>query len=126
MPHPYTEDQLVEQPAVGLFAELGWQTVSAMEEVFGPAGTLVREASGEVVLIARLRAALQRLNPTLPPEAITAGVDELIRDRSASIGLYEERGWQFRRRKICPVRGWSGSSMGARRNRPGRLVAYVH
>ncbi len=33
--HPYTEDQLVEQPAVALFAELGWQTVSAMEEVFG-------------------------------------------------------------------------------------------
>ena len=25
-PHAYTEDQLVEQPAIGLFAELGWQT----------------------------------------------------------------------------------------------------
>jgi hypothetical protein len=23
--HAYTEDQLVEQPAIGLFAELGWQ-----------------------------------------------------------------------------------------------------
>jgi predicted GIY-YIG superfamily endonuclease len=31
-PRAYTEDQLVEQPAIGLFAELGWQTVSAMEE----------------------------------------------------------------------------------------------
>jgi type I restriction enzyme, R subunit len=30
----YSEDQLVERPAVALFAELGWQTVSAMEEVF--------------------------------------------------------------------------------------------
>ena len=29
MPHAYTEDQLVEQPAIGLFAELGWATVSA-------------------------------------------------------------------------------------------------
>ena len=29
MPHAYTEDQLVEQPAIGLFAELGWQTVRA-------------------------------------------------------------------------------------------------
>jgi hypothetical protein len=29
MPHAYTEDQLVEQPAIGLFAELGWETVSA-------------------------------------------------------------------------------------------------
>jgi type I restriction enzyme, R subunit len=32
--HAYTENQLVEQPAIGLFAELGWQTVVAMEEVF--------------------------------------------------------------------------------------------
>jgi hypothetical protein len=37
MPHAYTEDQLVEQPAIGLFAELGWQTVSALEEIFGTA-----------------------------------------------------------------------------------------
>lgn len=29
-PHAYTEDQLVEPPATGLFAALGWQTVSAM------------------------------------------------------------------------------------------------
>jgi type I restriction enzyme R subunit len=29
MPHAYTEDQLVEQPAIGLFAELGWTTLSA-------------------------------------------------------------------------------------------------
>ena len=33
--HAYTEHQLVEQPAIALFAELGWTTVSAMEEVFG-------------------------------------------------------------------------------------------
>ena len=27
--HAYTEDQLVEQPAIGLCAELGWSTLSA-------------------------------------------------------------------------------------------------
>jgi len=26
--HAYIEDQLVEQPAIGLFAELGWQSVA--------------------------------------------------------------------------------------------------
>ncbi|MEI6198047.1 MAG: type I restriction endonuclease, partial [Verrucomicrobiota bacterium] len=83
MPHAYTEDQLVEQPAIGLFAELGWQTMSALEETFGATGTLLREAKGEVVLVSRLRAALERLNPALPPEAITAAVDELTRNRSA-------------------------------------------
>ena len=81
--HTYTGDQLVEQPAIGLFAELGWQTVSAMEEIFGPSGTLGRETSGEVVLAPRLRAALQRLNPQLPAEAIASAMDERTRDRSA-------------------------------------------
>jgi len=28
MPHAYTEDQLVEQPAIGLFAGLGWQAAN--------------------------------------------------------------------------------------------------
>jgi len=111
MPHAYTEDQLVAQPAVGLFAELGWTTVSALEEVFGPAPSelgrsrgdkthsspaksqslltssptvcLGRETKGEVVLVSRLRAALERLNPALPTEALTAAMDELTRDRSA-------------------------------------------
>jgi len=62
MPHPYTENQLVEQPDIGLFAELGWQTVVAMEETFGPSPSvplpggeggyvsLGRETRGEVVL----------------------------------------------------------------------------
>ena len=80
-PNAYTEDQLVEQPAIGLFAALGWQTASALDESFGPAGALGRETKGEVVLVSRLRAALERLNPALPPEAITAAVDELTRDR---------------------------------------------
>ena len=70
-PHAYTEDQLVEQPAIGLFAGLGWQTMSAMEETFGVGGTLGREIKGDVVLVSRLRATLVRLNPALPSEAIT-------------------------------------------------------
>ena len=83
MPHAYCEDQLVERPAIGLFAELGWTTVLAAAETFGATGTLQRETMGEVVLVSRLRTALERLNAALPPEAITAAVDELIRDRSA-------------------------------------------
>ncbi len=84
-PHAYTEDQLVEQPAINLFAELGWETVSAMEEVMGADGTLGRETQGEVVLSARLEAALTRLNPEVPSEAIKQAVDVLIMDRSAML-----------------------------------------
>jgi len=83
--HAYTEDQLVEQPAIGLFAALGWQTVSARGEILGSGGTLGRETKGEVVLVDRLRAALGRLNPALPSEAIQSAIDELTRDRSAMI-----------------------------------------
>ena len=82
-PHAYTEDQLVEQPAIGLFAALGWQTVSALEETFGTGGTLGRETKGEVVLTNRLRAALVKLNAGLPAEAVQTAIDELARDRSA-------------------------------------------
>ena len=70
-PHAFTEDQLVEQPAVALFGELGWTAVSAADEVFGPKGTLRRETKGDVVLVSRLRLALERLNPGLPAEAIS-------------------------------------------------------
>ena len=77
MPHAYTEDQLVEQPTIGLFAELGWQVAGPPPNagVAGEpadAGLLGRETKGEVVLVGRLRAALEKLNPTLPPEAIAA------------------------------------------------------
>jgi type I restriction enzyme R subunit len=82
-PHAYTEDQLVERPAIGLFDTLGWQTVSALEETLGPGGTLGRETRGEVVLTDRLRAALCKLNPGLPGEAVQTAIDELVRDRSA-------------------------------------------
>ncbi|MGB9429077.1 MAG: HsdR family type I site-specific deoxyribonuclease, partial [Gammaproteobacteria bacterium] len=88
MPNAYTEDQLVEQPAIGLFAQLGW-TVAGPPPNAGidgephDAGLLGRETKSEVVLVPRLRAALERLNPALPAEAITTAIDELTRDRSA-------------------------------------------
>jgi type I restriction enzyme R subunit len=81
--HAYTEDQLIEKPAVELFAALGWETVSANDETFGAGGTLGRETKGEVVLLRHLRAALVELNPAAPPEAIAAAIDDLVRDRSA-------------------------------------------
>ncbi len=82
-PHGWSENQLVEQPAIGLFTELGWATVSALDETFGSTGTLQRETKGDVVLVPRLRAVLERLNPALPAEAIANALDELTRDRSA-------------------------------------------
>jgi len=38
------------------------------------AGLLGRETKGEVVLLSRLTSGFEKLNPTLPPEAITAAI----------------------------------------------------
>jgi len=78
----YTEDALVEQPAIKLIRELGWETANCFDEVFGPDGTLGRETSSEVILVLRLLEALERLNPDAPPEAIALAIEELQRDRS--------------------------------------------
>jgi type I restriction enzyme, R subunit len=83
MAHSYTEELLVEAPATRLFGELGWQAISALDEVLGESGTLGRETKAEVVLLARLHPALERLNPHLRAEAISAAIDNLTRDRSA-------------------------------------------
>jgi type I restriction enzyme R subunit len=90
MPHAYTEDHLVEQSAIELFAELGWQVAGPLPTagfVGEPrdAGWLGRETPGEAVLVPRLRAALEKLNPTLPPEASAAAVDEWTGERSAML-----------------------------------------
>jgi type I restriction enzyme R subunit len=83
MPHAYSEDQLVEQPAIQLFSALGWQTLSALDEVIGTSGTLGRETTADVVLIPRLRQALERLNPGISAEAVTFAIDRLTHNRSA-------------------------------------------
>jgi len=78
----YSEESLIEKPAIALLAELGWETVNAYGEFDYGASTLGRETKAEVILTARLRPALLRLNPDAPPEAIGQAIEELIRDRS--------------------------------------------
>jgi type I restriction enzyme R subunit len=79
----YSEDSLVEQPAIELFGELEWETADCLHEFEQPGGSpLGRETAAEVVLVRRLRAALEELNPTLPAEAITQTIEEITRDRS--------------------------------------------
>ncbi len=82
-------EEALEQATMALFSQLGWETVNAYHEVYGeeqdaPAGSpyLGREHRGQVVLLPRLRAALARLNPLLPAEALGLAAEELTRDRS--------------------------------------------
>ena len=80
----FTEDHLVEQPAIQFMQhELGWSVESGYAEWTGGVSALGREGKRDVVLAARLRAALEGLNPELPTEAIDAAVEALGRDRTA-------------------------------------------
>ncbi|MDH0081700.1 type I restriction endonuclease subunit R [Stutzerimonas stutzeri] len=80
--HDYSEDTLVEQPAIVLFEALGWETGNLYAEWAGSSSSEGRQTQQDVVLEGRLRAALSKLNPDLPNEAIDLVVEELARDRS--------------------------------------------
>ncbi|UFI44221.1 type I restriction endonuclease subunit R [Pseudomonas savastanoi] len=79
--YDYSEGTLVEQPAIALFESLGWETGNLYAEWAGFSSE-GRQTQQEVVLESRLRAALSKLNPDLPDEAIDLVVEELARDRS--------------------------------------------
>jgi type I restriction enzyme R subunit len=79
----YSEDALIEQPAITLLSELGWRTANCFYEKCGDEGsTLGRTTTQEVVLLPKLRSALERLNPDLPLETIDQAIEELTKDRS--------------------------------------------
>ena len=92
----YTEDALVEKPAIQLFSELNWETATCWDEVFGSVNDQLlqtnplffgRETRNDVVLFARLKAALLKLNPHINPLIIQEAIDEIARDRSAMTAI---------------------------------------
>ena len=85
--HPDSEDAL-EQATLERFASMGYETANLYNEVFGENSSHGREASSEVVFRPRLRAAIESLNPDLPPEAVQQAVEEVCRDRSAMNPVY--------------------------------------
>lgn len=78
MSGPYTEENLVQRAAAEfLERELGWDSVYAMGEAFGPEGTLGRGGEREVVLVRELLPMLRKLNPGLPEAAYGDAVRQI-------------------------------------------------
>lgn len=48
MTRDFSQSILIEQPAIALFGELGWQTADCFYETYGPNGGLGRGASPKV------------------------------------------------------------------------------
>ena len=82
---PDSEDAGIEQPAIALFAELGWETRNCRHERIDHGSEFGRASYEDVVLLNRLRAALERLNPGVPPLALELAADQLTDRRSALI-----------------------------------------
>jgi type I restriction enzyme R subunit len=80
-------EQALEDRTMRLFASLGWATANAFYEAFAPQEAtasrpyLGRADETQVLLLPRLRAALEKLNH-LPPAALDAAIAELARGRS--------------------------------------------
>jgi len=90
-PGGYTEDNLVEQPTIQLFQSLGWESDNLYHEFGGGISTEGREGQRDVILPNRLKAALQKLNPTIPSSGITQAIEQLIQDRSKMIPVNANR-----------------------------------
>jgi type I restriction enzyme R subunit len=86
-----SEKAAVEDPALELMATLGWTPGDLMREEPGEANPTGRLSFREMVLPARLRAALRRLNPSLPPVALTQAEAALTLDRSAMMPVAANR-----------------------------------
>jgi type I restriction enzyme R subunit len=87
----FSEDSLVEKPAIELFESLGWRHVDLYEETFGVEGSSWRETRRDAFLTKPLRAALARLNHGLPPDALDLAFDTLVRDRAAMVPIAANR-----------------------------------
>jgi type I restriction enzyme R subunit len=81
-PRGYSEDDLVEKPAIELLENLGWEAVDAYGEFDHGESTLGRSHKGEVFILARLKPKLIELNPKAPSEAVDGAIEELTKDRS--------------------------------------------
>src|SRR5581483_7852823 len=93
-----SEDRLVQATfSEHLKTQLGWESVYAWnDETFGPAGTLGRADTRDVVLTRDLRAAVGRLNPSLPSTAVDDSVATLTRqDFTRSLLQHNQEFYKF-------------------------------
>jgi len=78
MAYQYGEDKLIEQTAIDLFEQLGWDTVLAYDaEDFGPDSMLGRENKKETILYSYVLQALRKYNPNVPEEAYQQAIERL-------------------------------------------------
>src|ERR1700687_1879188 len=86
-----SEGRLVETPGLDLLAELGGTHADVFNEEPGPMSATGRLSFRELILPTRLRAALRKLNPSLPEEALQQAEITLTADRTAMLPVAANR-----------------------------------
>jgi type I restriction enzyme, R subunit len=86
-PAGFSEDQLVEKPALALLEQLGFEVLNAYTEQFAADAVAARSPGrddrSDAVLRHRLRPKLAELNPDLPGRALDAALEQLLLDRAS-------------------------------------------
>lgn len=83
-PSPISEDSLVEQPALEHLRDAGWTYVHG-SELAPEEGSPERSRGSDVVLLARLRSAVERINPGLPPDTVQRVCEVVLGSVSPSV-----------------------------------------
>jgi type I restriction enzyme R subunit len=86
-----SEGGLIERPGLDLLEELGWTHVNLMQEEPGPANPTGRLTFRELILPARFRTALLKLNPSLSHEAFQEAELAVTANRSAMLPIAANR-----------------------------------
>lgn len=81
-PVGFSEDGVVEQPAIAVFKSLGWNYTNLYEENMGLDGDHGRDNRGEVILRKNFYSSIKKLNPNANSASIDQAFDEVSRDRS--------------------------------------------
>jgi type I restriction enzyme R subunit len=83
MPAAFTES-VVEEAVLGWLGEMGY-TVAAGPDLAPEGANPERATFADVVLVGRLRAALAKINPTIPPDAIEEAVRKVTHADTPSL-----------------------------------------
>ncbi|MBS3147435.1 type I restriction endonuclease subunit R [Candidatus Woesearchaeota archaeon] len=85
MPHIITEEE-VENGVLDILRELGYTTIHG-PDILPDGSSPERKSPEEVVLVERLRSALERINPKVPKDAIEEAIKKVLRTDSQNLTL---------------------------------------
>ena len=117
---PVLSESVLEETALAWLENIGWE-VARGADTAPDAPRAEREDYGEVVLAGRLRAALARLNPDLPAEALDDAFRKLTRPEGAAPA---ERNRAFHRMAVNGVDVEYRDAAGAVRGAPARVIDF--